>query len=165
MKARSHPCPPHLDRSGRAIGPALLLVLILLAFATTARALVIIPVWDSSITNDANAATIESTINMAIEFLEARFADPITVSIEFEEKTRAWGRILTITTTFPTANSSPVSKAMPPPPTTPMPWLIFLPARPAPGDRQRPHSCQDRQSRGDRPDRLWLSSFPADLTA
>lgn len=91
MKARSHPCPPHLDRSGRAIGPALLLVLILLAFATTARALVIIPVWDSSITNDANAATIESTINMAIEFLEARFADPITVSIEFEEKTSGLG--------------------------------------------------------------------------
>jgi hypothetical protein len=56
-----------------------------LAGATGAPALVITPSWDSSITSDPNAATIESTINTAIQFYEARFSDNITVTIEFEE--------------------------------------------------------------------------------
>ncbi len=51
----------------------------------SAQALVIVPTFDSSITGDANAATIESTINTAIQFYEARFSDPITVTIEFQE--------------------------------------------------------------------------------
>ena len=54
-----------------------------------ARALVITPSWDSSITNDPNAATIESTINTAIEYYQTRFSDPITVTIKFQEITTA----------------------------------------------------------------------------
>jgi hypothetical protein len=85
MNSRFGSSSPLSSRSGWSIGLALLLVLSLLLVATPARALVIIPVWDSTITNDPNAATIEATINMAIQFYEARFADPITVSIQFEE--------------------------------------------------------------------------------
>jgi hypothetical protein len=55
----------------------------------SAKALVIVPAFDSSITSDPNAATIESTINTAIQFYEARFSDPITVTIDFEEITTA----------------------------------------------------------------------------
>jgi hypothetical protein len=51
------------------------------------QALVIIPSWDDSITNDPNAATIESTINTAIQYYEARFSDPITVTMTFQETT------------------------------------------------------------------------------
>ncbi len=47
--------------------------------------LVIIPVWDSSIQNDPNAAAIENTINSAIQAYEATFSDPITVTITFAE--------------------------------------------------------------------------------
>lgn len=59
----------------------------LLACCMSAQALVIVPTFDSSITSDPNAATIESTINTAIQFYEARFSDPITVTIEFQEIT------------------------------------------------------------------------------
>jgi hypothetical protein len=78
-------CSSLLNRNGCSLDSVLWLAFILLAFATPARALVIIPVWDSSITEDTNAATIESTINMAIHFYEARFAVPVTVSIQYEE--------------------------------------------------------------------------------
>ena len=47
--------------------------------------LVITPTFGSSITNDPNAATIESTINTAIGTYEAYFATPINVSIKFKE--------------------------------------------------------------------------------
>jgi hypothetical protein len=70
---------------------ALWLVLIFLAFTAPARALVIIPVWDATITDDPNAATIERTINMAIQFYEARFAVPITVSIQYQEMSSGLG--------------------------------------------------------------------------
>ena len=49
----------------------------------------IVPSWDSTILNDPNAATIQATINTAIQFYEARFSDPITVTIQFEEITTA----------------------------------------------------------------------------
>lgn len=52
-----------------------------------ARALVIVPTFDSSITSDPNAATIQNTINTAIQFYQARFSDPITVTILFQEIT------------------------------------------------------------------------------
>ena len=63
----------------------LLLVVALLLGVMPARALVIVPTFDSTITSDPNAATIENTINTAIQFYEARFADPITVTIYFQE--------------------------------------------------------------------------------
>ncbi|HZK82373.1 MAG TPA: NF038122 family metalloprotease, partial [Humisphaera sp.] len=47
--------------------------------------LIITPTFDSTITSDANAATIESTINAAIQVYENYFSDPITVAIDFQE--------------------------------------------------------------------------------
>ena len=45
--------------------------------------LVIHPTFDSSITNNPNAAAIQATINQAISFHESLFADPITIQIRF----------------------------------------------------------------------------------
>lgn len=47
--------------------------------------LIITPVFDSTITSDPNATTIENTINQAILAYETRFADPINVTITFQE--------------------------------------------------------------------------------
>jgi hypothetical protein len=66
-----------------------LLAVAMIVSGMSAQALVIAPTFDSSITNDPNAATIESTINTAIQFYQARFSDPITVTIEFQEITTA----------------------------------------------------------------------------
>jgi hypothetical protein len=64
----------------------------LLGHAAPARADVVIsPIFDSSITNDPNAATIEATINQAIQVYETRFSDPITVSIRFQEVSTGLG--------------------------------------------------------------------------
>jgi hypothetical protein len=49
--------------------------------------LVIHPTFDSSITNNPNAAAIQATINRAISFHESLFADPITVEIRFRYST------------------------------------------------------------------------------
>ena len=54
---------------------------------TLLSGLVIIPVFDSSITGDPNAAAIQATINTAIQNFEQDFTTPITVKIEFEEST------------------------------------------------------------------------------
>lgn len=63
----------------------LMLVVGIIAASLSAKALVIVPTFDSSITSDANAATIESTINTAIQLYQTRFSDPITVTIQFKE--------------------------------------------------------------------------------
>src|SRR5215469_4877006 len=47
--------------------------------------IVIDPFFESSITGDPNASTIEGTINSAIAFYEANISTPITVKIAFEE--------------------------------------------------------------------------------
>jgi hypothetical protein len=88
-------------RNGWFIPSALALVLALLGAATPARALVIIPVWDSTITNDPNATIIESTINSAIQFYETRFAAPITTSIQFEEMSGGTGESQYVYYTIP----------------------------------------------------------------
>src|SRR5262249_37412609 len=49
--------------------------------------LVIHPTFDSSITNNPNAAAIQATINRAISYHESLFADPITVQIRFRYST------------------------------------------------------------------------------
>jgi hypothetical protein len=67
------------------------IVFAFLVSAAPARALVITPIWDSTITSDPNAATIENSITMAIQFYEARFAVPITVSIQFQEMSSGLG--------------------------------------------------------------------------
>jgi hypothetical protein len=43
--------------------------------------------YDSSITGNAQATTIEATINTAITQIESRFYDPITVNISFDDPT------------------------------------------------------------------------------
>jgi len=57
----------------------------LLAAGQPAFSLVITPTFDSSITNDLNAATIEGVINTAIGTYQSNFSDPITVAIKFQE--------------------------------------------------------------------------------
>ncbi len=54
-------------------------------------ALVINPIFDGSITNDPNAATIEGTINTAIQNIESSFSNPITVTIQFQKGTSGLG--------------------------------------------------------------------------
>lgn len=53
--------------------------------------LTILPVFDSTITNDPQAATIESTIRAACAVYQNDFSDPITVSITFEEMSSGLG--------------------------------------------------------------------------
>ena len=49
--------------------------------------LTIHPTFDSSITNNPNAAAIEATINRAISICESLFSDPITIQIRFRYAT------------------------------------------------------------------------------
>jgi len=53
--------------------------------------LTILPVFDSTITSDPMAATIESTINAAIAVYQSDFSDPITISITFKEMSGGLG--------------------------------------------------------------------------
>ncbi len=52
-------------------------------WTSSAGALTIVPVFDSSITNLPNAAQYQSGINTAISEIDNRFADPITIHIAF----------------------------------------------------------------------------------
>jgi hypothetical protein len=54
--------------------------------------LVIVPDFDSSITSDTNAATIEATINTAISNIEGNISNPVTVYIDFGEMTSGLGQ-------------------------------------------------------------------------
>jgi hypothetical protein len=51
--------------------------------ANTNAGLVINPTFDSSITNNANAAAIEAAINNAIAIYQSLFSDPVTISIYY----------------------------------------------------------------------------------
>src|SRR5262249_47237605 len=51
--------------------------------------LTIHPTFDSSITNNPNAAAIEAMISRAISFYESLFRDPITIQIRFRYATTA----------------------------------------------------------------------------
>jgi len=60
--------------------------------ASAVRAnLVIVPTFDSSITSDPNAATIEATINQVIAVYHASFSDSLTVNITFQEMSSGLG--------------------------------------------------------------------------
>jgi hypothetical protein len=60
--------------------------------AAPARAgLVIVPTFGASITSDPNAAAIEGVINNAIAVYGAKFSDPITVQIQFNEMSSGLG--------------------------------------------------------------------------
>lgn len=57
-----------------------------LTWALPAHAnLVITPIFDTTITGDANAAAIEAVINSAASFYDNVFTNPINVSIKFQE--------------------------------------------------------------------------------
>ena len=51
--------------------------------------LTIHPTFDSSITNNPNAAAIQAMISRAISFHESLFRDPITIQIRFRYATTA----------------------------------------------------------------------------
>jgi hypothetical protein len=57
----------------------------LLEDRTLPASLTIIPTFDSTITNDPNAAAIEKTINSTIAYYESTFSNPITVTIDYVE--------------------------------------------------------------------------------
>jgi hypothetical protein len=82
--------------SGRTLA-ALLTVLLLCAKAS---ALTIGPEFDRTITSDANAAAIETTITAAIAFYEASFADPVTVHFRFYEMDHGLGENSPLRGTF-----------------------------------------------------------------
>jgi len=63
-----------------------------LAWAGQAHAnLVITATFDSSITSDPNAASIEATINSAINFYQTTFSNPVNVTIDFQEMATGLG--------------------------------------------------------------------------
>ena len=75
------------DRSTRK-----LCVLALMAGAPAyASNLTITPIFDTTITSDANANAIEGTINSAISIYETDFSNPIDVTIDFKETTSGLG--------------------------------------------------------------------------
>jgi hypothetical protein len=57
------------------------------SFSFQAHGIIINATYDSTITSDPNAATIEATINSAIAVYENYFSDPITVNFTFQEVT------------------------------------------------------------------------------
>ena len=63
-----------------------------LSGAPWARAFVIVPTFDTTITSDTNASTIESSINQAIQVYETDLANPITVDITFNEMNTGLGQ-------------------------------------------------------------------------
>ncbi len=73
--------------------PALVLSLAyFLLPATPANAsFIITPTWASNITSDANAATIEATINAAIAIYQAKITNNVTVNITFQEMSSGLG--------------------------------------------------------------------------
>lgn len=52
--------------------------------SATGSGLTIVPTFDTSVTSDPNAATIEATINAAIAVYKNYFTDPVTVAIKFQ---------------------------------------------------------------------------------
>jgi len=70
---------------------AALACILALAAAKTARALTITPIFDSSITGDANAATIEASINQVIGNYETLLLSPIHITVTFKEMATGLG--------------------------------------------------------------------------
>ena len=82
----------------------ILLIAICLAAASPAYCLNIIPTWDSSITNDPNAAAITNGIMFAIKTTESNIVDNLTVQIYFQEMSGGLGE--SDTYYFPVSYSS-----------------------------------------------------------
>jgi hypothetical protein len=83
------PCKPW--RSSSLLAFILVIGLNLFSRTQVQANLVIIPTFESSITSDPNAATIEATINDVIAVYAASFSDSLTVTIHFQEMTNGLG--------------------------------------------------------------------------
>lgn len=83
MSGHPHHGFPGMKRSKQSCSLALS-VAIVLAASRSAHALTITPIFDSSITNDPNALTIESGINTAIAMYETQILNPVNVTITFQ---------------------------------------------------------------------------------
>jgi len=70
----------------------ILALAIVLAMASRAYCLNIMPTWDSSITNDPNAAAITNGIMFAIQTFESNITDNLTVKIYFQEMSSGLGQ-------------------------------------------------------------------------
>ena len=71
---------------------ALPLMFGLCAAQAHAGGLTIVPTYDSTITSLSNAATIESTIQSAIDLYQADFSNPVTVKIDFSNANTGLGQ-------------------------------------------------------------------------
>jgi len=71
-----------------------LLTVGLLSAGTNAHALIIQSVFDSSITSNANATTIEGSINSAINAIEGLFSNAVTLKVNFTFDAAAAGNLL-----------------------------------------------------------------------
>jgi len=72
-------------------------VLLVVAGCCSARAdLTIVPIYDTTILSDSNAATIENSIQASINSLEADVANNITVDITFKEMSSGLGESNTV---------------------------------------------------------------------
>lgn len=74
--------------NGRLRASAMILLAATVAAAQPARALVIKPIFDSSITSQSDAAQIESAFNSAAAVFDRAFANPATVNIAV-----SWGSV------------------------------------------------------------------------
>jgi len=102
MNAR--PSPPGSRGFATRVSPVLTCAFVagwLFAGGRLAQALVIQANFDASITNDPNAATIIGTINAAKSVYEASFANPITVTINFQSTNIGLGQSLTYFSNLP----------------------------------------------------------------
>jgi hypothetical protein len=61
------------------------------AWSASARALTIVPIFDSTLTSLSNAAQYESGVNYAINEIDSHFADPITLHIVFKTSSSGLG--------------------------------------------------------------------------
>ena len=88
---------PNQNSRGRGDGlkflwPVSLVVIFNLCAGGSAQGnLVINATFDSTITSDPNAATIEGTINSVIALYQASFSDPVTMAITFHETSSGLG--------------------------------------------------------------------------
>jgi hypothetical protein len=76
----------------------------MLLCAHSRAGITIVPTFDSSITNDPNAATIEDTINGIIQQYESLISNPVTVTVTFKEMSSGLGESKWYYTTTTYAN-------------------------------------------------------------
>ncbi|HVV01970.1 MAG TPA: NF038122 family metalloprotease [Verrucomicrobiae bacterium] len=69
--------------------------------ASATGGLTIVPTFDSTITSDPQASTIEATINSAIALYQSTYADPITVTVTFKKMGSGLGQSSTYYNSFP----------------------------------------------------------------